>query len=597
MSKIGWKGPAELWGLTLEEFTVTETLAEGYQCVLRFAAPGERPLPLEAARQALLGQRLAFGLGERRWHGVVTRVSTDPVRREVTVEVRPRLALLANATDCRVFLDRTAVEVVTEVCEAMGVPLGPPRLQDPTHRYPVCVEYRESHLRFVRRLAEEQGLTFVFVQTDDGEQAVLTDQPAAVFPAVERVAWRPRKPLQGHPGVHSWAGDSVAVAGEMALNAWHWQTPRVNLLVQDEVPGRAAGDGGQVYDLGQYPDEAEGRRQLQIRGEEEAARRDTFHGSSDVTALAAGMRFQFDAVAGTDRLPVASPADTFLVVRVTHRAVRGAGADHAWYDNTFDAIPATARYRPARHTPRPMIAGYALATVVTASGKDDGEGREVVHDALGRVYLRFPWQHGPNRELAVPARVGQVWAGPGWGAWFVPRLGQEVLVCFEEGDPDLPVVVGCVYHRPEDMPADPSKAPTRTGLFSRSTPGGRGGSQVSFEDEKGREQLTIVAERDQTTLVKHDQQTSIGGSRLEHIRGDQEVTVDGKHRQKVKELIVSADVIHLLGKKVLIAGEEVGILSSGQAYLNGSVVHLNGSGAPQAPGGVQPRQPEPPAAG
>jgi type VI secretion system secreted protein VgrG len=571
--------PAEELGLELVGFTGAEALAELYHFDLEFAPRLEaQPAPWPAVKAALLGRQTAFGVGDRRWHGVVTQVRRDAGTGAVHALVEPRLKLLALASDCRVYGDVSAVEVAARVCLAANIPTGKNQLTDQsTSKYPICVQYRETTLDFLRRLFEEQGLCVAFLQDDDGEKVVLTDAPGTDAEPLE-CEWRPLPAPDGAwtPGIHAWRSQQRLTATRHALNAWSWPTPADNLHVASGDDQAAARER---YDVARYADDTQGQRQLQLRQDEEAAPAETSYGASDLPDLEPGGRFRFASAFG-GAAPADDPATEFVVLRVEHHARREGQGEAANYENHFVAIPASARYRPPRRTPKPYIPGVVSAVVVAADGTDQAAaGPEVVLDEQGRVYLRFFWQRDENRDVVVPARVAQAWAGERFGAWFAPRVGQEVLVAFDEGDPDHPVVVGSVFHRLQDVPLDLARSPTQSGLVSHSTPQAPPdhGNKLTFEDAAGRERFDLTAERDLNVRVKHDQHTRVSGNRLERIDGRYVLEVDGELYFKARQFIFE-------GPTTIKEGGNYVDVKEGEVRVQGEIVYLNSSGGAPASG-------------
>ena len=217
-----------------------------------------------------------------------------------------------------------------------------------------------------------------------------------------------------------------------------------------------------------------------------------------------------------------------MLTRVEHAAAmpapyRSGAEPRLEYRNRFECIPAAVPYRPARLTPRPVVAGTQTAVVVGPAGQ------EIFTDKYSRVKVQFRWDRRGkfDADSSCWVRVATVWAGGGWGVVHVPRVGQEVVVAFEEGDPDQPLIVGSVYNA-EQMPA--GKLPDKgmvSGFKSASTPGGAGFNQFTLDDTKGKEQITVHGQYDMVTTVLHDQKSTVKNDRTDHVVAEESLTVGG----------------------------------------------------------------------
>ena len=559
---VQWTGPTTPWTVRAISVTVREWIDQPYELTVELELVGDAPLNRRVIEPLFLGQTASVAIGERVWAGFIQQVAVNAVTRLVSVVLRPPFAKTELATDCRLFREVTVPEVIAILAKSVGAEVTE-QLRDPTYRYPVCVQYREDGLRFAHRLAEGDGLTMLYANG----RVILTDDPATVFPNAVTVGFREEHRQGTVPSISAWLDVGELVSGTMELGSWNWATPQTNLAVTDEVPGRLDPETGSVFDMGRYPDPEWGGRQLVARLEREAVCREQSEGKSNVPEFAPGVQFQFDP-AVSEPAPPADPGDVFLLVSVVHHATNEPKAVAYW--NQFVAIPATTRYRPERKTPKPTIAGLVPATIVTADGSDEATGQEVALDEFGRVSLRFPWQRGQNRTQVTPARVSQYWAGKGWGAWYAPRIGQEVLVGYDEGDPNSPVVVGCVYHAAADIPFDIQQFPTRSGVKGRSSPDGTGptGNEQSFEDKAGGEELTHFAERDHRVTVQ----------------GGLHSTSKTVQFAATEDMVISAKRLTLRGTTEIVLQVEGSVVTITAAELaaKASMIHLNGPSAPAA---------------
>ena len=349
----------------------------------------------------------------------------------------------------------------------------------------------------------------------------------------------------------------------MTLRDFDFTHPRSFLEFTSKAPGDVGARG--VYDyparfnLGDYNEGGHaysghhGGRIARIRNEENRFDEKSAHGRSNVTGLMPGLRF---TLGGHVR---AELDGDWLVTEITHEAIawgdipsdarssehmkailrevggvseREEGASSGRYEtrytNSFVGIPTAIQYRPPRITPRPLVYGAQTATVMAEPGTDD----EICVDFHGRILVRFHWerpelrtgsQRGKNASCWI--RVAQMWAGSVWGAMFIPRVGMEVVVSFLEGDPDRPLVTGCVYngenHTPYPLPAEKTKSTIKT----MSSKGGGGFNELRFEDLKDSEQIFVHAQKDMDTVVRHDETLTVGHDRTKTIQGMEYITV------------------------------------------------------------------------
>lgn len=282
-----------------------------------------------------------------------------------------------------------------------------------------------------------------------------------------------------------------------------------------------------MYDYpGLYPNKGRGEHLTMARMQEEEAQITTIRGASDCRAFTTGYRFTLQDYYRQDMNNKA-----YVLMRLEHEAYQGAsypGEDAAApdfvYSNSFECIPYDVPFRPLRRAEKPLVFGTQTAVVVGPSGD------EIYTDDLGRIKVQFHWDRKGNRDQKSSCwiRVGQLWAGPKWGAVFIPRIGQEVIVDFLEGDPDRPLVVGCVYHKSNLPPLDLPGEKTRSTIKSDSTIGGGGFNEIRFEDKKGQEEIYIHAQKDKTV--------DVGNNRTVTIHNNDTLTVEKGNRKKtVKE--------------------------------------------------------------
>jgi type VI secretion system secreted protein VgrG len=289
---------------------------------------------------------------------------------------------------------------------------------------------------------------------------------------------------------------------------------------------------------------------------------------------------------------------SYVLTGIQHVASVGAsyttdGGSTETYSNRFTCIPETVPFRPARVTPKPFVQGPQTAVVVGKSQDSDssddgsGDGEEIWVDSFGRVVVLFPWDR--KGACSCRARVSQEWAGQGWGSIVIPRVGQEVIVSFLEGDPDRPIVTGRVYNANQTLPYKLPDYQTRSSFMTRSSKGGGADTynELRFEDKKGSEQVFIRSQYDYDTYIKNDSREWIGNNRslivtkdqLESVGGDRHEQVTGKHIEKIggdSNSNVTGNVNQKVGQNLSIQAGQNLYEKSGTNYAHeaGQAIHL-----------------------
>jgi type VI secretion system secreted protein VgrG len=491
---------------------------------------------------SLLGKpitlHIPFGDGdERAVHGLVRRFSTfgrdrSDEQAHYQVEVVPALWFMSLSTNCRTFEDQSVLDIVEKVCKEAGVTNVKRRVTAPPPPLPYVVQYRETDLAFVSRLLEEAGLYYTFEHEENKHTLVFSDARGSSIPACAQASAKVQPQMTGgqiqadvvfeltrHFAVHS---ASVSLADHDLLRADN----------TGKVSSGSPGARGEWFDfLGDLgPNDSAGEAKLRIELDETG--HDVLRGTSTCAAFEAGTRV---SVAGG---PAGAGGTELHLLRVTHElevgdVIAGSGLS-AKYENRFECIPATVRYRPDRVTPRPSVRGTQTAKVVGSGGTG-----EIDVDKNGCILLEFPWDRGAGKNGGSKHRVhvASVWAGTGWGFVQIPRVGQEVLVEFLEGDPDRPIVTGRVYNSAHKPPYDLPANKTQAGWKSRTLGGGSDNfNELRFEDKKGEEHVFAQAEKDLNVVVKNDETRDVQHDRTTTIKNHDTRTVsEGNDEHTVKQ--------------------------------------------------------------
>jgi type VI secretion system secreted protein VgrG len=542
-----------------------ESLADLYEYSLDLASED-----LDVDGDALLGKSATLSIvrGDKTRHvrGVARRVENLGVRaarKMVRVTLVPALWSLSQRVDSRIFQKLDAQKILKQVLEvplqAFGRAVRFDLSRTPDERE-YCVQYRESDLDFVRRITEEEGISWYFDHESDPETLVLTDANGSFVdaPAVTNpvVVAGPEADTHGEESVRHLEPWRALGTTSVVARDFDWTRPTLDMTRESrstDVNGmdREAYDypAGLVigaYNQGskQYTDD-DGSDRARIRREARTSREARFEGESNVVGFTAGYAFSLlqHGNADLDRRYVLSRIE-----------LEGEAPEHL-YDDSHDAqthtsLPERYRnhfvcvaddvvFRARQNTPRPKVPGSQTATVVGPAGE------EIYTDEHGRVKVQFHWDRKGTRDEKSSCwiRVSQAWAGPGWGFVFLPRIGMEVVVSFLEGDPDRPLITGCVYNGQNTPPYTLPDDKTKSTIKSNSSVGGGGYNELRFEDLAGSEEIFLHAQKDfnevvehnHTTTVHNDQTNTVDGNQTESVGGNQTLTVQHNRNKTVEK--------------------------------------------------------------
>lgn len=465
-------------------------------------------------------------------------------------EVRPWFWFLCRTADSRVFQDINVPDLAMQILGDYGFSGAvDDRLTGTYQKRDYIVQYRETDLDFLTRLMEEEGIYYFFEHKDGRDKLVLADSVSAHTP----VPGNPKVPfIRIEPGtrrledhIYDLTNSENATSGAVTLNDYDFERPGADLSVKRTIPkGQHAQKDYEVYDYpGRYRDPSVGDHFARVRMEAEAAQHKLVKGLGTISTLAVGRNFE---VTGHPRK---SQNAGFTLINAVHQMhLIGSGAppldvsgvmseqlsfavpegDH--YQVRFSAIPKDEQYRAPQVTPWPSISGIHTAVVVGPSNE------EIWTDKYGRVKVQFHWDREGKSDdkSSCWVRTMMPWTGKSWGMISIPRIGQEVVVQFEEGNPDRPIVTGMLYNG-DAMP--PYKLPdnrTQSGVVTRSTKQGSSDTfhELIFEDKKGEELVRFQSERDYKQTIKNNAEITVG---LEHRdKGDLDLTVHHDLTETIK---------------------------------------------------------------
>ena len=617
--------------------------------------------PAQLKPEEILGQMVGFGLTDwddnkkRHFHGLVTGL-TQYVKGDLGVvyrlDVHPAYWLATKTTDCKVFQDKTVVDIMQEV---FGKFSGLEVKYSVTGSYPkrkYCVQYNETDFDFLSRLMEDEGIFYYFEFQEGSHKLVVADTlgtspeiPNAPTVEFDETAGGTR----GEERINRWVKTHDLRSGKVTLRDHNFGNPTHKLEVKEEVAGTiSAGTvshklelaGNKAWDKYGYPGDhakpfdakqtgemvTEGNRRVKVRLQQEEACEVLIQANSNVRNMTAGHRFTLSKHFNGDGV--------YVVTSVTHNAQEAGmfvdqwGEQRSQYTNAFACVPVGHNYRPVRITPKPYVRGCQTARVVGPGGE------EIYTDEFGRVKVQFHWDRlgAYDDKSSCWVRVASSWAGQQWGALHLPRIDQEVVVTFLEGDPDQPLIIGSVYNQDNMPPYALPDLKTVSTLKSRSSKGGGSSNynEIRMEDQKGSEQLFIHAEKqmdvrtkedwrefcgkDRHLLVKGKQveeiqgdfHRSVKGKSLEQVNGNHGAKVSGNEEVKIGQKLafdVGTEVHIKAGMKVIIeAGAQVslkgpgGFVDIGPAgvTIQGTMVLINSGGSAGSGSGASPEAPEAP---
>ncbi|WP_144111585.1 type VI secretion system tip protein TssI/VgrG [Paraburkholderia sp. BCC1886] len=445
--------------------------------------------------------------------------------------VRPWLYLADQRSDYRIFQHKTVVEIIDEVLKPY-LYLHDKRL---SVRYPNLtyqVQYGETDFAFIQRLMQEHGIYWFFEHSQGVQRLVLVDHVGAHKP-VQSAAWQTlayRPP--GHDIDREYV-DAFRVAESLQPDRWttddfDFEHPKADLSARSTSVRASAHHALERYEWpGDYTDVVDGERVAKLRMEEVRCHAGRSWGRGQVRNVVCGTTFTLSGY------PKANGNREYLVIGARFAATEtgaSSGSGEFGFVTEFQVQPATAVFRPPRNVPKPRTSGPQTAIVVGP------RGQEIWTDQYGRVKLKFHWDRSPvcDHDASCWVRVSYPWTGSHFGAINVPRVGTEVIVDFENGDPDRPIVTGRVYNAltmpPWDLPANA----TQSGMLTRSLKGHYGtANAIRFEDRQGAEELWIQAERNLRTEVENDETHSVLANRSTSVGGNEYRVVSGRQQTEV----------------------------------------------------------------
>jgi type VI secretion system secreted protein VgrG len=553
--------------------------------------------------------------GSKRYvSGIISRAVYDGVidaNFRYRLELRPWIWLLSQAQNCRIFQQKSVWEIITSVFRDAGFTNFEDKRQnqagDQVLEY--CVQYDETTLDFVSRLMEKYGLYYYFTHTTSQQTLVMADDPNSHTPLSNPLPYHVHGAGLSKEGPHvwGWASNLELQPGTVTFRDYNFTTPSADLTAKAVQPSSTTYGNMEVYNYpGPYDTAADGQKLAAVRMQTFSSKSQIVRGMTNARDLMVGSKF---TLTGADD---DSQNREYLVVSTEFKLHAAQGASIAAgglldsYTCAFTAIPGATTFRTLPRTPWPVMRGPQTAKVVGASGD------EITTDKYGRVKVSFFWdRNSPQDEnSSCWIRVAQGWAGVGWGSIFIPRIGQEVVVDFLDGNPDRPIITGSVYNATTTVPYTLPDNKTRSTVKTNSSTGGGGFNEFRFEDKAGSEEVFFQAQKDynkvvlnnETVKITQDTTTTVsqgnrsvtvsqGNDSLTVSQGNHSITVStgndsltvsqGNHSITVSQgsstitagqsitLQVGANSIVVNTQGVTINGTQIGLTASAQLSANG----------------------------
>jgi type VI secretion system secreted protein VgrG len=529
-------GPNKLFPIAMQ---CREAISELFRFSIEAVWTADSPLDFKSLLGFNVTLEIDLPAGKRYFNGIVQSITQgvhDPERfvTHYFLEIVPEMWLLTRNVQSRIFQQKSVPDIVQEVWSKLGLTSTLKKNVTGTHSArEYCVQFQESDFQFVSRLMESEGIFYFFQHESGKHTCVMADANTAFqsLPGGSTVKFDETVGgIREVSKIHGWHKAQEIRSGKYSLEDWNFETPSTDLLVSE--PTGVAVQGNDKLELYEYPggymQKGDGEGIAKLRMQDEETPGATVRGASLHGGFCPAYKFTLDKY-------FSDSGKEWILTGVEHAAkqplVLSPNTQAFEYSNGFACIASSTPYRPPRVTPPPRVKGLQSAMVVGPSGE------EIYTDQYSRVKVQFHWdREGKNDEKSSCwMRVATFWAGKQWGAIHIPRIGQEVVVDFVDGDVDRPLIVGSVYNAntmpPYTLPANM----TQSGIKSRSSKGGAAANynELRFEDKKGSELVTLHAEKDQSIEVENDETHWVGHDRTKNIDHDETTTVKGKRTETV----------------------------------------------------------------
>lgn len=527
---IGIETPLGTDKLVLISFTGEEQISSLFRFELRLLSQEERIAPLDIVGKAI-DFYVRFPDDEKRYfNGVVNRFTyagQDDRTHYYSAEIVPWMWFLTKGSDCRVHETQKSKNA-KDIIDGLLSELGFTDYEWDVKRNPevreYCVQFRETHYEFITRLLAEEGIYYYFRHEQGCHKLVFTDHANGGYDCKDASVQLLSNLSQPEvtDNLTDWHHQYEFTSGKYSLTDYNFETPSTSLLLnKNSLISLKDNSKLEFYDFpGFFGQKGLGEALTKLRMEEEEAGYDTVRGGSECRSFSPGGRFKVE-----EHHNPGEKGGKWMLTSVRHTAALGGnyltGASHSdeIYRNEFTCMPAEVTYRPP-FISRTGVDGLQSAVVVGPAGE------EIYTDKYGRIKVQFPWDRRGKKDdnSSFWIRVSQVHAGQGWGMMDLPRIGEEVLISFLDGNPDRPIVIGRVYNADNAVPFALPGEKTRRGNSTK-THKGAGYNEMSMDDTVGKEQLRVNAQYDMNSNVNHDQTLDVGNNQTQTVGVDRSRTV------------------------------------------------------------------------
>ncbi|MCP4745158.1 MAG: type VI secretion system tip protein VgrG [Desulfobacteraceae bacterium] len=517
-------------------FNASESVSNLYEVKLELAAKDNITIDDFLGKPCLL--TIKGDKGGRYFHGMTFKIIKAGYNGSFylyKVTVTAMAALLELRKDCRIFQDLTVPEIVTQVMKNAVIPpdLYEFRLVTKYPKREYCVQYRETDLRFIKRLLAEEGIFFFFEHQRDRHLMVFGDSQVNYMPIAgnSKICLNPGGSMVAEQeAIIAFKCTKSLTPGSYSMSDYDFEKPSVDLYTCSQAKENT--DFACYQYPGNYTDRKHGERLSRVRLEQKSLKARQAKGKSVVVRFVPGFTFRVqDSFTGNIE-------NTYLLTQISHDgqqpqvlAETSSGSQGSSYVNEFTAVPDSVTIRPGfADLKKPYMPENQTAVVTGAKGE------EIYTDSYGRVKVQFHWDRYGNydEKSSCWIRVGQTLAGDGWGSLYIPRIGQQVLVSFFNNDPDRPIITGCLYHGANVAPYKLPEQKTVSTMKSMSSPGKKGFNELRFQDRKGYEQIFIHGEKDMDLRVKNDRRTFTGNNEHTIVENDRYEQINNCHHQIIK---------------------------------------------------------------
>lgn len=559
--------------LLLVGFHGPEGISRLFAYQLDMLAAASKEIPFDQLLGQSITVRLEMTGGQpRHFNGICSSIAQGESDGEFVsyrMEVVPRFWLWTKRAQSRIFQHKTVPEILKLVLEGLDVKYD---LQGTFQPRDYCVQYRETDFNFACRLMEEEGIYYYFTHADGSHKMTVANSPQghAALPGGSKITFKHLAHVtEDKDIIYDWNKVQELTSGKYTLWDHSFELPHKHLEAEKGIADSVqvgqvshklkVGDNSklEIYDFpGEYAQRFDGvnpggasqpaelqkifednARTAGIRMQQEAANAVAARGAGNVRHMMAGHKFTLANVPGDHLTTPLKAEGDYVIAYLTHTAsyggnYRSGDSSTLEYRNNFTCIPYALPFRPQRTTPKPVVPGSQTAVVVGPAGE------EIFCDKYSRVKVQFHWdrQGKNNADSSCWVRVSTLWAGKQWGMIHIPRIGQEVIIDFLEGDPDQPIIVGSVYNADMMPPYELPDHKTQSGIKTRSSLKGteQNFNEIRFEDKKGDEQLFIHAEKNQDIEVENDETHWVGHDRTKTIDRDETTTVKRDRTETVE---------------------------------------------------------------